>query len=184
MANYKILRWDPVVFGDNVNLFPMIYIKPNQEFIDFAKQNGNSVFVKIDGTNTIYDGKAMVGIVSPSAELPCTPNKSGCAIQKDTSIRPHFFEKTGLYTITLYARWYEYPIQLGTATITGLKGPYKAPPAVPPPYKPPVPIQEFYDNPSPCKSMSLAQIGGVGLTFMVLFIVLFGVSIAKNRSQY
>lgn len=170
MAKYEIVRWDPVVFGNNANPFPVIYIKPDEAFLQFAVENKNTIIVKIDGTNTIYDGKAMVGVVNPSGDTP--------------NCRPNFFEKTGLFTISLYARWYEYPTcGNGTATITGLKGKYKAPPVNVPPYKPPVPISEFYDAPAPsCKNLSGWQVGGVALVFVVLFVVLLWISLTKKST--
>jgi len=130
MAKYTIHRWDPIVYGNNINPFPTIYIKPDKEFLDFVNENKGAVIVKIDGTNTIYDGKAMVGVVNSTASKPtCMPN---------------YFNKTDYYTIGLYAHWYEYPQEnsLGVATITGLKGKYKVPPVEVPPYIPPAPVSE------------------------------------------
>jgi hypothetical protein len=174
MAKYKIHRWDPVVFGNNTHPFPTIYIKPDQTFIDFAAKNQNSVIVKIDGTNTIYDGKAMVGIVSPSADKPmCAPN---------------FYNKTGLFTISLYARWYKYPDHksLGTATITGLKGKYKAPPVHPAPIKPPVPppgmLEGYEGSKDTCSgNLSGAQVGGIAAGMVILFGVLLWISVSRKN---
>ena len=175
MAKYKIHRWDPIVFGNNRHPFPTIYIKPDKTFIDFAEENQNTVIVKIEGTNTIYDEKAMVGIVSSTADEP--------------NCRPNFFNQTGLYTIALYANWYEYPHynSLGTAVITGLKGKWKAPPVHPPPFKPPVPAPlqwENYEGPSngDCSAnLSGAQIGGIVTGLVVLFGVLLWISISRKN---
>ena len=174
MAKYKIVRWDPMVFGNNVNPFPVIYIKPDKEFVEFSVENKNTVIVRIDGTDTIYDGQAMIGVVNPSGDFP------------PSSCRPNFFEKTELFTIALYARWYEYPScpeKFGTATITGLKGKYKAPPVHVPPFKPPVPIQEFYTSQTPsCKNLSGWQVGGIITAFIVLFGVLLYISFVQKKS--
>ena len=176
MAKYEIYRWDPIVYGNNVHPFPTIYIKPDKTFLDFAHENKNSVIVKIEGTNTIYDGKAMVGIVSSTAEKP--------------NCRPNFFNKTGLYTISLYANWYKYPDykSLGTAVITGLKGKYAAPPVHIPPFKPPVPAPmqwENYEGPSngTCDgNLNGAQIGGIATGMVVLFGVLLWISISSRKN--
>lgn len=171
MAKYEIKRWDPVVFGNNINPFPVIYIKPDEKFLEFASENKNTLIVKIDGTNTIYDGKAMIGVLNPSGNMP--------------NCRPNFFDKTKLYTVALYASWYKYPDYntLGTATFTGLKGEYKAPPVIIPEYTPPVPVQEFYDavkEPlSSMKNFNNPQIIGITITFSVLIAVLVWLSLIK-----
>lgn len=172
MAKYEIKRWDPVVFGNNVNPFPVIYIKPDEKFLEFASENNNTLIVKIDGTNTIYDGKAMIGVLNPSGNMP--------------NCRPNFFDKTKLYTVALYASWYTYPDydKLGTATFTGLKGEYKAPPVIIPEYTPPVPIHEFYDTVNKIqsdntKNFKNPQIIGIAITFLVLIAVLVWLSFIK-----
>lgn len=111
MSKYKIKRWDPVLFGNDVNPLPMIYIKPDQSFLDFAKENKYNVIVRIEDTKTEYDGHAMVGVINKSSNVP---NDNRCI----------FYEKTGLYVIVLYGPWLEYPDpdNLGSAVIMGLKG--------------------------------------------------------------
>lgn len=185
MATYKIVRWDPVVFGNNVNPFPMIYIKPDKTFVEFSVENNNTLIVKIDGTDTIYDGHAMVGVVKPSGD---GNQQTSCSKEKTVDCRPNFFEKTGLFTITLFARWYEYPScpeKMGTATFTGLKGKYKVPPVHVPPFKPPVPVQEFYSTSSSqptCKNLSGWQIGVVVAVFIVILGILGYASFVYKKS--
>jgi len=172
MAKYKIHRWDPVTFGNNVNPFPTIYIKPDKTFLDFAKENKYTVIVRIEDTGTIYDGEAMVGIVDSSNDMP--------------NCRPNFFNETGLYTISLYARWYEYPLpdKLGTAVITGLKGKYKAPPVHLPPFKPPVPVWEYYDGEDNCAgNLSNMQTGGILVVMLVLVGVLIWISVSGKKGN-
>lgn len=110
MNTYQIKRWDSVVVGNNPFPFPMIYIKPNDLFYDFAKANTNIAFVKITGTGSAYDERAFVGVIS-------TPEN-----------RPFFYDKTKLLLVTLYAPWLEYPPRSGSATFSGLKGPFELPP--------------------------------------------------------
>lgn len=193
MATYKIQRWDPVVFGNNVKPFPMIYISPDDAFLKFAEMNNNSIFVKITDTDTIYDNHAMVGIVSSSYDKPrCTTN---------------FYNKTGLITITLYGIWYQYPDKLGTATVSGLKGQWELPKESPPPMSAPLPIMETYENTygnrdenrnetigvgagdiegynddkgKDCPNLSSYQIGGIVAGIIVLFGVFLWISMSSN----
>ena len=70
MSKYNIVRWDPVQLDNNTHALPMIYIKPDKAFLKFVEENNYTVIVRIEGTGTIYDGKAMVGIVNSSATMP------------------------------------------------------------------------------------------------------------------
>jgi hypothetical protein len=109
-ASYDILRFDAVMFDNSITKIPMIYIKPDLAFIDFIAKNNNVVVVTINGSDTIYDGKVISGVVDTSCNVP--------------SCRPNFFDKTGYYVITLYSNWYGYPPnpqKLGTVSIKGLK---------------------------------------------------------------
>ena len=185
MAKYEIKRWDPIVFGSSVHPFPVISIKPDKEFIEFANKNLNTLLIKIEGTNTIYEGKTMVGIMDSSAVSPvCTPVA---------------FNKDKLYTIALYAKWYGYPDsdKLGRAVITGLKGKFKAPKVKVPPYKAPLPafpmveLEHYedsyggsYEEPYCSDSLTTQQIGGVAIGLLVVFGVLFWISFStKNNIQ-
>jgi hypothetical protein len=92
---YDIMRWDVVMFKNSVTQNPMIYIKPDEAFLEFARLNNYTVMVQIKGTGTIYDDKLIAGIVNESSNVP--------------NCRPNFFDKTGYYVITLYSDWYGYP---------------------------------------------------------------------------
>ena len=166
MAKYQIHRWDPLIVKNNNMPYPMIYIKPDKEFLDFAKENAYAILVKIEGTDTIYDGKHVIGTVG---SLECD--------------RPHMMNKTGLYTITLYAQWNGYPDvgKLGSAVVSGLKGPapYKA--NLPPPRKfvAPKPIREMYihQRTPQCKNnLNNTQVGSIAIGLLVLFGVLVWIS--------
>lgn len=109
MSQYKIERWDVVMFNNSLTKVPMIYIKPDITFLEFARNNNFSVACEISGTKTVYDGKIIPGVVDKSCYVP--------------SCRPNFCEKTGLYVITLWSNWYGYPDpdNLGTVIFSGLK---------------------------------------------------------------
>lgn len=108
MTQYDIKRWDVVMFSNSITMVPMIYIKPDKAFIEFAHNNKFAVMVTINSTNTIYDGKKIPGVVDTSGRIP--------------NNRPNYFNKTGYYVITLDANWYGYPSprSLGTASFFGL----------------------------------------------------------------
>jgi hypothetical protein len=111
MTQYKIERWDAVMFGNSITKSPMIYIKPDITFLQFIRDNKYAVMCNITGTNTIYDGKMIPGIVDKSCYVP--------------NPRPNFFKKTGLYVITLMATWNGYPDMnnLGTVSFKGVEQP-------------------------------------------------------------
>jgi hypothetical protein len=110
MSNYKIHRWDVVMSGNSNVQAPMIYVEPDTTFLQFARENNFAVVCTISGTDTMYDGKQIPGIVSLSADVP--------------SCRPNFYTKTGLYVVRLWANWYGYPHpeKLGDVIFSGLKG--------------------------------------------------------------
>ena len=105
MTEYKIERWD-VILVDN-NRLPIIYVKPDLDFIEFVRRNNYKVFVNIKGTGTIYDNHLIEGIADQSAFVP--------------NCRPNFFANTGLYVITLQSSWSGYPEfeKLGTVVFHG-----------------------------------------------------------------
>jgi hypothetical protein len=111
MSQYKIERWDVVMFGNSVTKVPMIYIKPDLTFLDFARINNFAVSCEINGSGTIYDGKEIPGVVDKSCFVP--------------NCRPNFCEKTGFYVITLWANWYGYPEpdKMGMVKFSGMKSP-------------------------------------------------------------
>jgi hypothetical protein len=93
MTEYNIERWD-VILVDNHRL-PMIYVKPDLDFIEFVRQNNYKVVVKIKGTGLPYDNQLIEGVVDQSAFVP--------------NCRPNFFANTGLYVVTLQSSWSGYP---------------------------------------------------------------------------
>jgi hypothetical protein len=105
---YKIERWDAILFDNSTNPTPIIYIKPDKELLDFAKQNKNAVLINIVGSNSIYDNKNIPSIFTKSSKVP--------------NCRNNFFKKTGLYVIILDSDWHGYPDCLGECKIYGLGG--------------------------------------------------------------
>ena len=110
-AAYKIERWDAVMFGNYLRKIPMIYIKPDETFLEFARNNNFSVLCEISDTGMNYDtksGNKIPGIINQSGSIP--------------NCRPNFFEKTGLYVISLLSPWIGYPSKnsLGTVKFFGL----------------------------------------------------------------
>ena len=105
MSQYNIFRWDGILAKNGLNKQPIIYINPDTSFLEFAKNNDYVLLVEINDTNTIYDGKRIIGYV----------NKS--------SFMPNFSEQTNLYVIALESAWYGGPEigNLGTATFFGFK---------------------------------------------------------------
>lgn len=170
MAKYTIHRWDPIVYGNNIHPFPTIYIKPDKDFIDFVNKNNSNVIVKINGTDTIYDGKKMVGVVKASSSKPtCMPN---------------YFNQTGFYTISLYAQWHGYPQndKLGVATITGMKGKYKEPNI---PQSSPISSSTPFNNTATCCSnnMNTTQIISIMTGILVIFGVLLWIAISTTKKS-
>jgi len=100
-----------MISGNNIIPNPMIYIKADDTLLKFAKDNNNAVLVKIKSTNTIYDGKEIVGMFASSRDYP--------------NCRPVFFNATKYYVISLLCDWHVYPKApdfLGHCEIYGLKG--------------------------------------------------------------
>ena len=105
--SYKIYRWDAVIFGNN-NPTPIIYVKPDDLLLKFAKENDNNISVKINNLTCPYGGRIVKGFFGKSSDIP--------------NARPYFFEKTGLYVIVLHTEWKRYPDDLGNCSIYGVKG--------------------------------------------------------------
>lgn len=102
MTEYKIERFDSILNGEIGNIaLPVIYIKTDQEFLEFAKKNNYIIGCKIKNSGTIYEGKLLTGILN-----------------NNFLNRPNFFKQTGLSVITLLVKWNGYPEYGTTPTIT------------------------------------------------------------------
>ena len=106
MSEYKIERWDVILV--NNHRLPVIYIKPDLEFVEFIRKNNYSIIAQINHTGMVYDMKKIDATVDQSLyNLNC---------------RPNFFTDTGYYIITLNSSWNGYPApnRLGTVVFYGL----------------------------------------------------------------
>ena len=114
MSEFNIQRWGSWLSGTDNTPLPIIYIKPDLEFLSFAKDNGYNVEVTIQGTDSIYDDKKVRGVVSTSATIP--------------NCRPNFFAHTGWYVIVLDAPFVLDPkMKNGKAIISGMMEPEPIP---------------------------------------------------------
>ena len=169
---YKICRWDPITFGNNIHPVPMIYIKPDQHLLEFSKLNNDKLVVNITSTNTIYDGISLDGVICESRELP--------------NYRPNYFKETDTYVIVLDAIWNGYPVpgSLGNVEIIGMDNVNDNPNN----------NDNDNDNPNNRKmnmnieksnndGMDLCQLIGVGGCILAIFIVLFFTSNNKNNNE-
>ena len=106
-ASYPIKRWDAVMFGPNLQKIPMIYIEPNEPFLEFIRNNNFSVLCEISETGMNYDttddAKLTKGIVNQSG---LTPN-----------CRPNFFAATGLFVVQLLTPWIGYPKETSKGSV-------------------------------------------------------------------
>lgn len=189
--NYKIHRWDAVIFpGKGINPIPtpIVYIKPDERLINFANDNSNALHIKLNIPNSIYNDRKVIGMLYKSSEIP--------------NCRPVFFEKTKLYVIALQATpWYGYPDFLGYIEVFGLTNkfpvekkinnvqstrPYKQLPIPSPPSTsypvsqqstPPLLSNEKYkgDKYKSC-NIPAAGIFGIFMVFLVLFFVVMLIS--------
>jgi hypothetical protein len=108
-AEYKIHRWDAVIYGNSITKVPIIYIIPDIKFLEYVRRNNHAVMCFIKGTNTIYDDFMIPGVVNKSCAVP--------------NCRPNFYEDTGFYVIQLLGTWNGYPdpCSLGTVSFKGLE---------------------------------------------------------------
>lgn len=100
---YKIHRWDAVLLGKNTDPRPIIYVKPDESLLKFARENKNALLVNIQDSEGVYDDKHIIGIFTKSSDIP--------------NYRPNFFNKTDLYVIVLTSDWHGYPNSLGNCQI-------------------------------------------------------------------
>jgi hypothetical protein len=91
---YQIYSWD-VILANSTNRVPIIYVKPDLDFLNLIQSNNYILKVLITDSNSIYDNKIIIGEVNKSSAVP--------------NCRPNFFNDTGLYVVILYCDWNGYP---------------------------------------------------------------------------
>ena len=102
MTEYTIERFDAILNkGTSKTTFPAIYIKPDAEFLEFAKKNNYLIGCKIKNSGTVYDDKVLSGILN---------NK--------LLDRPNFLNQSGLCVIMLLVKWKGYPEYGRTPSVT------------------------------------------------------------------
>jgi hypothetical protein len=102
MTEYKIERFDSILnCGTSNTALPVIYIKTDPEFLEFAKKNNYIIGCKIKNSGTIYEDKVLPGMIN-----------------NNVLNRPNFFKQTGLCGITLFVKWNGYPEYGSTPTVT------------------------------------------------------------------
>jgi hypothetical protein len=117
VRTYEIKRWDGVMFGNSITKVPIIYIEPDLDFLEFIRRTNFAVLAVISGTDTIYDADPNSSV--NTIGIPGVVDKS-CFIP---NCRPNFYDKTGLYVVTLAgATWngYPHPAKLGRVSFKGL----------------------------------------------------------------
>ncbi len=109
--SFAIKRWNGLVTPANIYPQPVVYIQPDINLVSFAKENNNTLLLKIEGSGLAYDNQIILGSFMSSDKGP-----HGC--------RPNFFQETGLYAIVLQSPWCgepEDPTSLGFVNILNLK---------------------------------------------------------------
>lgn len=108
MSKYEIYRWDLIMTGNSTFKSPIIYIKPDLDFLEFARANNFAVMAVIEGTGLQYDGKQIPAIVNKGCSFP--------------NCRPNLSDATGYYVVALDSNSYGYPKEgkLGKVSFLGL----------------------------------------------------------------
>lgn len=111
MSKYEIYRWDLIMTGNSTFKSPIVYIKPDLDFLEFARANNFAVMAIIEGTGLQYDGKKIPAIVNKGCSSP--------------NCRPNLSDETGYYVVALDSNSYGYPKEgkLGTVSFLGLVKP-------------------------------------------------------------
>jgi hypothetical protein len=162
---YKIHRWDSVLFGNRTDPTPIIYVKADKDLHDFVDSNKNILSVEINSTNSIYDKKKVVGLWYKSSEIP--------------NCRTEFFKETELYVFVLQAPWHGYPNKMGEVSVFGVSGGtpvvdikeelYENSDELKEPFN--TNVEHYKNN---CKGMPFRGIVGIVFSFLLLvFIIIF-----------
>lgn len=108
MPVYDIQRWDAIIPKDTEFPYPAVYIKADDNFIEYAKANKNIVLCTVSESGSDFDGVELTGFIASSRDYP--------------SFRPNFFQDTNYYVITLFRNWGSYPPNNGKISLRGTAG--------------------------------------------------------------
>lgn len=133
MPTYEIQQWNSVIPksppGSEENNFPMpmIYIKADKWFENYATKNNYMVLINIEGSDSQYDNHPTIAVIDNSGYYP--------------NYRPRFFNDTHYYVLTLACGWLGYPRKNGRVIMKGQVGPDKIEAEPPVPFVAPKPLQ-------------------------------------------
>lgn len=172
MPEYEIMRWDAVIPKDNTLPYPMVYIKPDKNFLDYARDNKYLFLLNITGTGMDYDKMPVIGMTDMSGYFP--------------NYRPNFFNETGYFVVVLFTNWIGYPENNGKIKLQGVQGPDNV--GDPKPLNVDIPkpmFPEYYTSPNPeddckCRKLNSSQIGWMLMAVLIVFAVLLAISFRKK----
>lgn len=156
MPEYEIVRWDAVIPPQNTFPYPMVYIKPDENFLQYAKENQYLFSLQVSGTNSNYDARPVVGMVDSSGFYP--------------NYRPNFFNETGTYVIVLFTNWIGYPPNNGKIQLRGITGPDKIE-IRPPTFSVPQPMEFFQSEKPKNKDECRLTSAQLSLVLIVIFLI-------------
>lgn len=108
MPEYEIKSWNAIIPKEANYPLPSVYIKPDKNFADYAKENNYTVLITVKDTNSKYDTASVLAVIDSSGYYP--------------DYRPNFYNKTGYFILTLLSEWIGYPPKNGKITIRGNEG--------------------------------------------------------------
>ena len=172
MPSYEIMRWDAVMPKNNNFPYPMIYIKPDSDFLSYINENNYMFLATVRGTGLQYDSGPVIAVANLSGYFP--------------NFRPYFFNDTGYYVLVLLTNWLGYPDTNGTVEIQGTKGPDSVKEEPPRAFQVPKPIEWYHDEDGDAnqeKPLGMREIGWIFLTILIIFSVLLFASAKKKRKE-
>lgn len=159
MPTYNLERWDSVIpIGKNY-AYPMVYFKPDDEFLSYAEKNNFLIKCTISGTSSSYDTNSVLGVIDQSGNFP--------------NNRPNFFKDTNYYVITLLTDWVGYPPSNGSIFIQGQTGENSIKQDLKQTrYESPSPIPwEMYEKRDSNDSFSNDQLKLIGFLIFIIFCI-------------
>lgn len=119
MFRFPIYSWNAIIPNSHTFPMPMVYIKMEPNFVDFAKKNNLRLYAKFSGTK-LYDSIETEAVVSSTAYFP--------------EYRPNFYNSNNYLGLVLQTGWGGYPAFNGEIILQSLEE------APQPQFKMPIPI--------------------------------------------